>query len=189
MGAAIDCCFWPPTLSSLLPLFSIGPPPLPAPLSLRTLSAVGTKRVTSVLWLMIWGLAEMVAPPLPGPVARLLPPAETEVMLARFSMVGAWWWLVGFAPDGRALVPGGGGICIPGRMDIGMEGGGSMEALGLLWEPSGLEPGFWRWTMLGGALRTELSGGGKRERGGASWRGGPERGGGGMPTEREKRGD
>ncbi len=62
----------------------------PGARSLRTRSAVGTKRVTSVLGLMICGLAEMVAPPggaedAPGP--------ET---VARFSMV--------------AVVPGGGGI-------------------------------------------------------------------------------
>ena len=78
------------------------------------------------------------------------------------------------------MVPGGGGICM-GRMDMG--GGGSME----VWEPSGLEAEpFCRWTMLGGALRTlALSGGGKRERGGAMGRRGPDRGGGGgIPTER-----
>lgn len=50
------------------------------------------------------------------------------------------------------------------------------------------DAGFCRWTMLGGALRTlGLSGGGKRERGGAMGRGGPARGGGGgIPVESER---
>lgn len=125
----------------------------------------------------------MVAPPEPAPAARLPPAAATEVMLGRFSMVAAWWWLwgllPGFAPV-AAAVPGGGGICMtPGRM--GMAGGGM-----LLCEPSWLDPEpFCRCTMLGGALSTlELRGGGKRESGGASGRGGPPAlgGGGGIPV-------
>lgn len=106
-------------------------------------------------------------------------------MFARFSMVAVWWWpgglLPGLLPAEAAAVPGGGGICMtPGRM--GMAGGGK-----LLWELSWLGPEpFCLWTMLGGALRTlELSGGGKRERGGASGRGGPALGGGGgIPARR-----
>ncbi len=89
--------------------------------SLRTRSAVGTKRVTSVLGLMICGLAEMVAPPggaedAPGP--------ET---VARFSMV--------------AVVPGGGGIWWAGPRARGAESleegvfcrmlGGALSTLGL----------------------------------------------------------
>lgn len=72
----------------------------------------------------------------------------------------------------------------PGRMGIG--GGGIMDGvLGAFGTPSPA-PGFCRWTMLGGALRTlGLSGGGKRERGGAMGRGGPARGGGGgIPVEK-----
>lgn len=126
----------------------------------------------------------MVAPPEPAPAARLPPAAATEVMLARFSIVAAWWWpgglLPGLVPVWAAAVPGGGGICMtPGRM--GMAGGGR-----LLCEPSWLDPEpFCRWTMLGGALSTlELRGGGKRESGGASGRGGPPAlgGGGGIPV-------
>lgn len=70
--------------------------PVPPARSLRTRSAVGTKRVTSALGLMICGLAEMVAPP---PCAEAPPEPAT---VARFSMVGA---------SGLAVVPGGGGIC------------------------------------------------------------------------------
>lgn len=129
----------------------------------------------------------MVAPPEPAPAARPPPAAATEVMLGRFSMVAAWWWPLGLGPVRAALVPGGGGICMtPGRMDIGMgmEGGGMLPC-----EPSWLDPGpFCRWTMLGGALSTlALRGGGKRESGGASGRGGPPalEGGGGIPANRE----
>lgn len=115
------------------PAFSIGPGAAPGtapPLSLRTLSAVGTKRVTSALGLIICGLAEMVAPPEPAPAARPPAAAETDVILARFSMVAVWWWPGGLLPEDAAAVPGGGGICMtPGR--IGMEGGGR-----LLCEPS-----------------------------------------------------
>lgn len=32
----------------------------------------------------------MVAPPAPAPAARLPPAVATEVMFARFSMVGGW---------------------------------------------------------------------------------------------------
>lgn len=148
---------------------------------------MGTKRVTSALGLIIWGLAEMVAPPEPTPAARLPPAAATEVMLARFSMVAVWWWpgglLAGLVPA-AAAVPGGGGICMtPGRM--GIAGGGK-----LFCEPSWPDPGaFCRWRMLGGALSTlVLRGGGKRESGGASGRGGPPAlgGGGGIPVRRQK---
>lgn len=74
----------------------------------------------------------MVAPAEPAPAARLPPAAATEVMLARFSMMAAWWPL-GFEP--AAAVPGGGGICMtPGRM--GMAGGGMLDC-----GPSWLDPG------------------------------------------------
>lgn len=133
----------------------------------------------------------MVAPPEPAPAARLPPAAATEVMFARFSMVAVWWWhgglLPAFGPVAAAAVPGGGGICMtPGRMGIGMAGGGM-----LLCGPSWLDPApFCRWTMLGGALSTlELRGGGKRDSGGASGRGGPPAlgGGGGIPEKRHER--
>lgn len=131
----------------------------------------------------------MVAPLELPPTARPPPTAATEVMLGRFSIVAAWWWLWGLLPGlvpvGAAAVPGGGGICMtPGRMGMGMAGGGR-----LLCEPSWLGPEpFCRWTMLGGALSTlELRGGGKRESGGASGRGGPPAlgGGGGIPVKRQ----
>lgn len=169
-GMALKPC--PALSSSLLPPFSVGMGPCGPIRSLRTRSAVGTNRVTSALGLMICGFAEIVAAP-DWPAAP-----GTLVMLARFSMV----W-VG-ALTGLGTVPGGGGMCRDGRMEREREGGAKME--GSPEEEGTAEEfgGFWRGTMLGGALRTlGFRGGGNMERGGAIL-GGPARGGGGgIPTE------
>lgn len=121
-GAAEVVVFCPcPTLSSsLLPPLSSAGPCCPVR-SLRTRSAVGTKRVTSALGVMICGLAEMVAAP-DWPATPEC--AGTLVMFARFSMV--WAWPEGFR--GVGAVPGGGGTCSAvGRIVRGREGGDSME--------------------------------------------------------------
>ncbi len=106
----------------------------PGARSLRTRSAVGTKRVTSVLGLMICGLAEMVAPPggaedAPGP--------ET---VARFSMVavvpggGGIWWA---GPRAESLEEGvaAGDFCrmLGGALStLGLSGGGNIERGGAM---------------------------------------------------------